>query len=103
QAPGALSWGRIPEMQTALPRAATDISIPILCQVASNDATTESTRAVCAAVTRAPAELKVYPPFMPTPASDVAPGHALFSPQGLDIWKADGPAFLARYLRTPRP
>jgi dienelactone hydrolase len=105
QAPGALNWSRSPELRAALTSAAEKISVPIQCLVAENDATPESARAVCAAVKDAPAELKVYPPFTPTRQVNAAaaPGHALFSPQGLSVWKGDVMAFLDKYVRGRRP
>jgi dienelactone hydrolase len=104
QAPGALNWDRSAELRAALTAAAEKIKVPIQCLVAENDATTESARAVCAAAGNAPAELKVYPPFTSTRPLNAAaaPGHALFSPQGLSIWKDDVMAFLDKYVRGPR-
>ncbi len=104
QAPGALNWKHSPHLRAALTSAADKIAIPIQCLVAENDATTESARVVCAAAKKAPAELKVYPPFTPTRQMNpgAAPGHALFSPQGLPIWKSDVLAFLDKYVRGPR-
>ena len=105
QAPGALNWDRSSELRAALTSAAEKIAIPIQCSVAENDATTASARAVCGAARKAPAELKVYPPFTPTRQviAGAAPGHALFSPQGLSLWKDDVMAFLDRYvMRAPR-
>jgi dienelactone hydrolase len=105
QAPGALNWKRSPELREALTSAASQIAIPIQCVVAENDATTESARAVCAAATRARAELKVYPPFTPTRqlVPGAAPGHALFSPQGVAVWKDDVLAFLEKHVRGRKP
>jgi hypothetical protein len=56
---------------------------------------------VCAAARKAPAELKIYPPFTPTRQmiAGAAPGHVLFSPQGLPVWKADVLALLDKYVR----
>jgi len=100
QAPGALSWPRSPALQPALREAARRIRIPIQCLVAENDATVESTRAVCEEAHAAAGDLKVYPPFTPTPPRPDAQGHAIFSPQGLALWKDDVLAFLARHLGT---
>ncbi len=99
QAPGALTWDHSPPLQAALRAAAARSQAPILCMVAENDATTESTREVCRNA-GGPKELKVYPPFTPAQARS-APGHALFSPQGVAIWGKDALAFLGRYLRGP--
>lgn len=101
QAPGALNWNRSAELRSALTAAARKITAPLQCMVAENDATTESARVICGAAKDA--ELKVYPPFTPTnPMREgVAPGHALFSPQGLSLWRADVLAFLEKRLRQP--
>ena len=50
----------------------------------------------------APTELKIYPPFQhPTNPNPNAPGHALFSPIGVDLWKADVLAFLVSHIGQP--
>jgi dienelactone hydrolase len=105
QAPGSLTWDQSPQLRAALSSAAHKIVIPIQCLVAENDATTDSARTICGAAKGAPAELKVYPPFTPTgPIREgVAPGHALFGPQGVSVWKGDVLAFLARHLQPPQP
>ncbi len=104
QAPGALSWDHSPALRAALTAAAKKISVPIQCLVAENDATTASTRAICAAAKTAPAELKIYPPFTPTgpPRPGSAPGHALFGAQGVSVWKGDVLAFLDKYVHAPQ-
>jgi len=102
QAPGALNWDKSPELRAALVVAAPKIAVPIQCVVAENDRTTESARAVCKNAHGTPAELKVYPPFTPTTLREnSAPGHALFSFQGVQIWGPDLLAFLARHLAAP--
>ena len=102
QAPGALNWDRSSDLRKALTKAATRIEVPIQCMVAENDATTESARAVCTNARGTPAELKVYPPFTPTALrAGSAPGHALFSFQGVKIWGPDLLAFLAQHLPAP--
>jgi dienelactone hydrolase len=104
QAPGALNWDRSADLRTALTKAATHIEVPIQCVVAENDRTTESARAVCKNARGTPAELKVYPPFTPTTLREnSAPGHALFSFQGVKIWGPDLLDFLARHLPAPTP
>jgi hypothetical protein len=69
--------------------------------VAENDATTESTRAVCTGAVDAPdRDLQIYPPFLPVkPRGDGAEGHDLFSPGGESIWASDALAFLTRYAK----
>jgi alpha-beta hydrolase superfamily lysophospholipase len=102
QAPGALNWDKSPELRAALTKAAARIEVPIQCVVAENDRTTESARAVCQNARGTPAELKVYPPFTPTTLREnSAPGHALFSFQGVKIWGPDLLDFLARHVSKP--
>lgn len=102
QAPGALNWDRSSDLRAALTKAAARIEVPIQCVVAENDRTTESARAICKHAHGKPAELKVYPPFTPTTLrANSAPGHALFSFQGVKIWGPDLLDFLARHLPTP--
>ena len=100
QAGGALSWGRSRDLQTALPDAARKIHAPILCMDAENDATTDSVKKVCeAARSRGDsATLTIYPPFTPPePVKGIAPGHLLFSGQGVSIWGKDVVAFLDQH------
>jgi len=102
QAPGALNWLRSAELRAALTAAASTIRTPTLCVVAENDATTESAEALCAAAKAAGAATttKIYPPFnggQQRPGS--APGHALFSPLGLNIWRDDTLQFLKSATR----
>ena len=97
QAPGALNWDKSEALRQALVAAAGKIRAPMLCMAAENDATTENARALCAAAKAAGARVsvKIYPPFIsPRAANAAAPGHALFAPVGIDIWKADVLAFL---------
>ena len=101
QAPGALNWNRSEDMRTALLKIASNIRVPILCTVAENDATTESARQLCARAESAGARatLKVYPAFTgggERPGNP--PGHALFGPRGVEIWKQDVLEFLSREL-----
>ena len=98
QAPGALNWQRSEQMRTALLAAAAEIRVPTMCAVAQNDLTTESATALCAAAAAAGATttVKIYPPFISgkeRPGN--APGHALFSPLGVETWRADTVSFLA--------
>jgi len=105
QAPGALNWGKSPELRAALTQSAKKIRVPSWCGAAENDATTESARVICATAKAAGAQtdLKIYPPFEhPTNPNPNAPGHALFSPIGVDLWKADVLAFLAGHIGPPR-
>jgi dienelactone hydrolase len=97
QAGGALTWPRSPALQSALRDAGRNVQAPILCLDAENDATTAAAKTVCdAAKARGvSAELKIYPPFTPAQnANNVAPGHLIFSGQGVSIWGRDVLAFL---------
>jgi dienelactone hydrolase len=92
QAGGALTWQRSQMLQSALRDAGRDVRVPILCMDAENDATTTAVKSVCdAARARGSlAELKIYPPFKPTQNPyNVAPGHLLFSGQGVATWAND--------------
>jgi dienelactone hydrolase len=96
QAGGALTWARSRPLQAALREAAAQIPSPILCMDAENDATTEAVKDVCDAARAhgVSADLKIYPPFKPTQnPGNVAPGHLLFSGQGVSIWARDVVAF----------
>ncbi|MEO8481990.1 MAG: dienelactone hydrolase family protein [Acidobacteriota bacterium] len=102
QAGGSLTWNRSRELQTAMQDAARKIRIPLLCLGAENDATTESVKSVCdnAARNGADAAVTIYPPFTPTQnLNNVAPGHLLFSGQGVAVWGQD----VVRFFNTHRP
>jgi dienelactone hydrolase len=101
QAGGSLSWKSSPELQKALPAAALAITAPMMCLVAENDATTEAVAATCNATKSLgrPAALIVYPPFIPAQnANGLAPGHLVFTAEGVGIWQKDVLAFLAKHL-----
>ena len=101
QASGSLSWNGSAALRTALPEAARKITIPLLCLVAENDATTVAVKSVYeAARANGHASIVVYPPFTPSqnPAG-IAPGHLVFTAQGIGVWKDDVLAFLARWTR----
>jgi dienelactone hydrolase len=102
QAPGALNWNRSEALRPALTEAAARIRVSAWCAVAENDATTESARQICAVIAKAGASttLKIYPPFTgggERPGNP--PGHALFGPRGVDVWRQDLLTFLASALR----
>jgi dienelactone hydrolase len=102
QAGGALTWDRSPALQSALRDAGRAVQAPILCMDAENDATTVAVKSVCdAARSRGtPAELKIYPPFTPTQnLNNVAPGHLIFTGQGVSIWGGDAVAFFDSHRR----
>jgi dienelactone hydrolase len=101
QAPGALTWTRSPDARRALVEGAGRIRIPMLCMVARNDATTESATAICGAAKAhgSSARAIVYPPFNdPRARNAAAPGHALFTFMGVDVWKKDLLDFLSSQL-----
>jgi dienelactone hydrolase len=101
QAGGALTWSHSPALQQKLISAARDIRIPALCMDSENDATTEAVKAVCNSIAVAKNEKKtiIYPPFTPTSNSNnIAPGHVIFSAQGISIWQNDLVSFLRLYL-----
>ncbi|HKA86831.1 MAG TPA: alpha/beta fold hydrolase [Haliangiales bacterium] len=92
QAPGALSWAKSPTVQKLLKEAAGKIDVPTALMAAENDATTENVRTLSEILQKRkiPQELIVYPPFAPKGDADGShPGHYLFGPGGVDIWKAD--------------
>lgn len=101
QAPGALNWEKSAELRAELIASARKIRVPMWCGAAENDATTENARVICGTANAAGAatELKIYPPFVhPTNPNPRAPGHALFAPIGVDVWKQDVLEFLTRYV-----
>ena len=104
QAGGALSWEGSPMLQTALKEAAGKINVPLLGMVAENDRTTESVKSVVGEAKKhgAVARLIVYPKFKPSenPGS-VAPGHMIFSAQGVRLWESDLKDFLKREIAAP--
>jgi len=97
QAGGALSWGASPQLQAALKEAAGKVNVPLLGMVAENDRTTESVTAVVSQAKKhgAAARLIVYPVFKPREnPGDIAPGHMIFSVQGVGLWESDVKDFL---------
>ena len=106
QAGGSLSWKGSPALQQALPAAAAGITVPMLCLVAENDATTAAVTGVYDAARShgRPATLVVYPAFTPPRnPGNTPPGHLIFGAQGVSIWQKDVLSFLARYLTRSRP
>jgi dienelactone hydrolase len=102
QATGALNWDQVPALREALIAAAGKTRIPVLCMAAENDATIENAKQICAAVKAhgGTADTIIYPPFTPTtPVPSVAPGHMIFSQQGVDLWSKDALTFLAKHLQ----
>jgi dienelactone hydrolase len=105
QAGGALTWNHSPELRQKLTSVAGQIRVPALCMDAENDATTEAAKTVCKALATPQSEKKliIYPPFTPTSnPSNIAPGHLIFSSQGISIWQDDMVKFLRAQLDTNR-
>jgi dienelactone hydrolase len=101
QAGGALSWEGSPLLQAALKEAAGRISVPMLGMVAENDRTTESVKSVVSEAKKhgVAARLIVYPKFQPRDnPGGIAPGHMIFSAQGVSLWESDVKDFLKREL-----
>ena len=103
QAGGSLTWPKSPELRRRLVEWARALKMPVLCLDATNDTTTEAVRTVCDAAHRAGAEtaVKIYAAFSPkvTPGN-IAPGHLIFTADGLPIWKPDVLGFLGAHLRS---
>jgi dienelactone hydrolase len=102
QAGAALTWDRSPAIQSALTDAARKIRAPTLCLDAKNDATTAAVTRVCDAVhgQKVETELTIYPPFTPAQnPTNIAPGHIIFSAEGVSIWGAD----VVRFVDKHRP
>jgi dienelactone hydrolase len=103
QAGGALTWNGNPDIRAALTAAAQKSTTPTLLQVAENDRTTDSITTVAKILeTRGvPYRMVIYPPFTAGASSSFgtgAPGHAVFSERGTNVWSADVLEFLKRYL-----
>jgi len=101
QAAGSLTWDHSPALQSALRDAAANIRAPLLCMDAKNDATTAAVKAACDAARSHgyAAELKIYPAFTPARnTSGAAPGHLVFTAQGVSIWGSDVVAFLDAHV-----
>jgi carboxymethylenebutenolidase len=102
QAGGALMWRFNPPLQTALTQAARAAKCPVLLTDAENDAAPEAIPTLSQAMDAAglPHRLIMYPPFTPSvQQAAVAPGHLLFSSEGLPIWGRDAVSFFDAYLR----
>jgi carboxymethylenebutenolidase len=101
QAGGALSWNGNAAMRSALVAAAEKATTPALLLVAQNDRTTASITTVGDILTRrgVPHRMVIYEPFAPpqSPGTN-APGHSVFSAQGMHVWEKDVLEFLGRYL-----
>jgi len=101
QAGGALTWDGNAYLRRALVAAAEKSVTPTLFMVAKNDRTTLSitTLAEIFKARDVPHRMVIYEPFTPAQRIRVAaPGHALFSEQGANVWESDLVQFLGRYL-----
>jgi hypothetical protein len=106
QAGGALTWDANAHLRRALVAAAEKSMTPTLFMVAKNDRTTSSvtTLAEIFKTRNVPHRLVIYEPFTPIEgARFAAPGHALFSEQGMSVWESDVLQFLGRYLGAATP
>lgn len=102
QAGGALTWDANGYVRSALIAAAEKSTTPTLFMVAKNDRTTASVTALADIFKKrnVPYRLVVYEPFTPAQGGmRAAPGHAVFSAQGVSVWESDVVEFLARYLK----
>jgi dienelactone hydrolase len=105
QAGGALSWDGSPALQDALKESARKIRIPLLGMVAENDRTTKSVKVVAEEAKKhgGHATLIVYPPFKPHEnPNGVAPGHMIFSADGVALWERDLKEFLEKEMTTTK-
>ena len=100
QAGGALTWNGNASVRGALVAAAERATTPTLLLVAQNDRTTASITTIAEVFAKRGVQhrMVIYEPFTPQRAGAAAPGHAVFSDQGMDVWKADVLEFLGRYL-----
>jgi dienelactone hydrolase len=101
QAGGALSWKGNSAVRSALTDAAEKSTTPTLFLVAENDATTDSITTLAEIYKKrgVPHRMVIYQPFM-SENRDVsrAPGHKVFSVEGVNVWEKDVLEFLGRYL-----
>ena len=107
QAGGALTWNGNEEVRRALIAAAEKVTTPTLLLVAENDRTTASITTLGEIFKKRGVahQMVIYGPFPPQPQTFAsgAPGHRLFSAQGVNVWQEDVLAFLGRYLGGVSP
>lgn len=106
QAGAAGAWNISPELRSALMAAANKANTPALLMVAQNDRTTDSITTLGEALKQhgVPHRVVIYDPFTPQQASagfNTAPGHSIFTVQGMHLWERDVLEFLDRYLGAP--
>ena len=103
QAGGVLTWRRSPALQSALVDAARAATCPVLLMDAENDAAPEAIPQLSQVMeaARRPHKVLMYAPFMPDrPTNGIAPGHIMFSADGIPIWGKDTIGFLDGYLKA---
>ncbi len=101
QAGGALSWDGNAHLRSVLIAAAEKAVTPTLFMVAKNDRTTFSITTLAEVFKNRGVSHRmiIYEPFTPTQGTRAAaPGHAVFSAQGVSVWESDVVQFLGRYL-----
>ena len=106
QAGGALMWDSSPQLRGALASAAEKTTTPVLLMVAQNDRTTASITTLAEILKKrgVPHRMVIYEPFSrPRGGGCFAPGHIVFSSQGVHVWEKDVLEFLGRYLGAGEP
>jgi len=101
QAGGALTWDVNAHVRSVLVAAAEKAATPTLFMVAKNDRTTLSVSTLAEIFRKrgVPYRMVIYEPFTPAQGTGAAaPGHAVFSAQGVSVWESDVVQFLGRYL-----
>jgi dienelactone hydrolase len=110
QAGAAGAWNISAELRSALVAAGEKATTPTLLMVAQNDRTTDSITTLAEIFKKRgvpPHRMVIYEPFTPQPATgtvpvgipfNTAPGHLVFTAQGMHVWERDVIEFLARYL-----
>jgi hypothetical protein len=97
------------QLRSALIAAAEKGTTPTLLLVAQNDRTTTSITTLAEIFKKRgmPHRMVIYDPFTPQQAGEAAtvgipfnsaPGHLVFTAQGMHVWERDVLEFLARYL-----
>lgn len=104
QAGGALTWNENAHVRSALTAAAETTTTPTLLLVAENDRTTASITTLGEILRKRGIahRMVIYEPFTSHQQTfAAAPGHRLFSVEGMDVWERDVLEFLGRYLGVP--
>jgi len=102
QAGAALTWDGSAQVRSALIAAAEKGRTPVLLLVAQNDRTTASITTLAEIFKKrgVPHRMVIYEPFTPQQmgGAAIAPGHMVFSAQGMYVWERDVLEFLGHYL-----